>query len=102
MRTRPGLSRSSATFFSRLKLRHCAEIGASPSVVGRIWIYGPGAVRIGDRVRLDASSAPIELHVGPGAEIVLGDDVEIQGGVSIEALQSVQIGDGCRIAARCK
>jgi acetyltransferase-like isoleucine patch superfamily enzyme len=70
--------------------------------VGRIWIYGPGAVRIGNRVRLDASNAPIELHVGPGAEIVLGDDVEIQGGASIEALQSVQVGDGCRIGARCK
>jgi maltose O-acetyltransferase len=70
--------------------------------VGRIWIHGRGALRIGNRVRLDASSAPIELHVGPGAEIVLGDDVEIQGGASIEALQSVQVGDGCRIGARCK
>ena len=96
------LSRCTATLVSRWKLRHCAELGASPSVVGRIWIHGPGALRIGNRVRLDASSAPIELHVGPGAEIVLGDDVEIQGGASIEALQSVQVGDGCRIGARCK
>jgi acetyltransferase-like isoleucine patch superfamily enzyme len=101
-RTASRLVHRLTTFFARLKLRHCAEIGASPSVVGRIWIHGPGAVRIGNRVRLDASSAPIELHVGPGAEIVLGDDVEIQGGASIEALQSVQVGDGCRIGARCK
>jgi len=96
------LSRCTATLVSRWKLRHCAELGASPSVVGRIWIHGPGALRIGNRVRLDASSAPIELHVGPGAEIVLADDVEIQGGASIEALQSVQVRDGCKIGARCK
>ena len=96
------LLRRKGTFISRWKLWRCAELGASPSVVGRIWIHGPGALRIGNRVRLDASSDPIELHVGPGAEIVLGDDVEIQGGASIEALQSVLVGDGCRIGARCK
>jgi maltose O-acetyltransferase len=70
--------------------------------VGRIWVHGKGTLRIGDRVRLDASSAPIELYVGPGAEMVLGDGVEIQGGTSIEALQSVRIGDGCKIGERCK
>lgn len=93
---------SLATFICRLKLRRCAELGSSPSVVGRIWVHGNGTLRIGNRVRLDASSAPIELYVGPSAEMILGDDVEIQGGTSIEALQSVRIGDGCRIGARCK
>jgi acetyltransferase-like isoleucine patch superfamily enzyme len=91
-----------ATLVSRLKLWRCSELGASPLVIGRIWVHGPGTLRIGKRVRLDASREPIELYVGAGAEIVLGDDVEIQGGASIEALQSVQIGDECRIGARCK
>ena len=67
---------SSATFMSRLKLRRCAELGSSPSVVGRIWIHGKGTLRIGNRVRLDASVEPIELYVGPGAEMVIGDDVD--------------------------
>ncbi|MGO8739935.1 acyltransferase [Rhodoblastus sp.] len=87
---------------SRWKLRRCAALGASPSVVGRVWIHGSGTLRVGDHVRLDASSAPIELFVGPGAEMVLGDGVEILGGTSIEALQSVRVGDGCRIGAKCK
>ena len=87
---------------SRLKLWRCAEVGASPSVVGRVWVHGPGNLRIGDRVRFDASDAPIELYVGPGAELVLGDDVEILGGTSIEALQSVRVGEACRIGAKCK
>ena len=67
----------SAPLISRLKLRRCAEVGSSPSVVGRIWIHGSGSVRIGNCVRLDGSSAPIELYVGRGAEMILGDHVEI-------------------------
>jgi acetyltransferase-like isoleucine patch superfamily enzyme len=96
------LAMNSSEFISRLKLRRCAELGSSPSVVGRIWIHGNGTLRIGNRVRLDASGAPIEFYVGSGAEMILGDNVEIQGGTSIEALQSVQIGDECKIGARCK
>jgi acetyltransferase-like isoleucine patch superfamily enzyme len=96
------LSRRLATFVSNLKLQRSAEVGTSPLVEGRIWIHGQGTLRIGKRVHLEASSDPIEFYAGPGAEIVLGDDVEIQGGASIEALKSVQIGDGCRIGARCK
>ena len=93
---------SLAPFISRLKLRRCAQLGSSSFVIGRIWVHGEGTLRIGNRIRLDASTAPIELYVGPGAEMILGDDVEIQGGTSIEALQSVQIGNGCKIGARCK
>jgi acetyltransferase-like isoleucine patch superfamily enzyme len=93
---------SLAPFISRLKLRRCAQLGSSPFVIGRIWVHGEGTLRIGNRIRLDASTAPIEFYIGPGAEMSLGDDVEIQGGTSIEALQSVQIGDGCKIGERCK
>jgi maltose O-acetyltransferase len=87
---------------ARVKLRRCAEVGAAPDIVGRVWIHGPGKLRLGDRVRLDASIAPIELFVGPGGELALGDDVLIEGGTSIEALQSVQVGEACRIGPRCK
>lgn len=44
---------------------------------------------MGDRVVLDGSRAPIELHAEPGAQIVIGDDVRIEGGVSIEAVDSI-------------
>jgi acetyltransferase-like isoleucine patch superfamily enzyme len=59
-------------------------------------------VRIGARARLDGGTVPIELHAAPGAEIVIGDDVVIEGGVSIEAQRSVTVGDGCHLGAFAK
>lgn len=59
-------------------------------------------MRLGARVHLDASTAPIELHVAPNAEIVIGDDVYVGGGTSIEAEHSVRIGARCHIGAFAK
>lgn len=83
--------------WSRLRLWRCAEVGGGPLVVGRVWVHGGGSVRLGHRVRVEAGQAPVELHAGPGAELVIGDDVIIGAGSSIEALRSVTIGDRCRI-----
>jgi acetyltransferase-like isoleucine patch superfamily enzyme len=78
---------------ARWRLRGCAVVGASPTVLGRVFVHGPGRVIVGDGVIFDASSAPIELRTHEAsAEIVIGDGVRIDSGVSIEAVQSVQIG----------
>ncbi len=87
---------------ARTALRRCARVGAQPVVRGRIWIHGGGTIHVGDRVVLDASRAPIELHVGRGATLVIGDDVRIYGGTSIEALQSVVLERGCVLNAFSK
>jgi acetyltransferase-like isoleucine patch superfamily enzyme len=85
------------------QLRACASLGASPRVLGHVWAHGPGRIRLGDRVLLDARQAPIELHAArPGAEIVIGDDVVIGGGTSIEAEQSIRIGDRTKIGTFCR
>ncbi len=85
-----------------LRWRPRVRLGRGGSVAGAVWVHGGGRVRIGDRVRLDGRTAPIELHAGPGAEIVIGDDVVVEGGASIEAQRSVMIGDRCRIGAYAK
>ncbi len=87
---------------TRAALRRCVSVGAHPVVHGRIWIHGGGTVRIGDRVVLDASRAPIELHVGRCATLVIGDDVRIYGGTSIEAMESVTLERGCVLRAFSK
>lgn len=70
--------------------------------MGRVYVRGAGRVRLGARVTLDAREAPIELHALEGAEIVIGDDVVICGGTSIEAQDSVSIGSRVRIERFCK
>jgi len=74
-------------------------LGSDTVMVGRILLQGPGTVRVGNGVRLDASLAPIVLKAFAGAEIILEDGVEMESGASIEALQSVRIGARSRLGA---
>jgi acetyltransferase-like isoleucine patch superfamily enzyme len=67
-----------------------------------VWVHGGGLIRLGARVRFDVATAPIELHVEPTAEIVLGDDVWVAGGTSIEAQHSVRIGARTHLGAFSK
>jgi acetyltransferase-like isoleucine patch superfamily enzyme len=79
------------------------SVGKDLQVHGRIWIHGRGRIVIGDRVRLDAWQVPIELHaIEEDAEIVIGDDVVLEGGVSIEAQRRVHIGARTRIGSYAK
>jgi acetyltransferase-like isoleucine patch superfamily enzyme len=83
-------------------LRSCSGVGLSPRVSGLLWIHGEGEVWIGDRVFFDAATAPIEILSWAGARVVIGDDVELGGGTSIEATRSIRLGNGVRIGAYCK
>jgi acetyltransferase-like isoleucine patch superfamily enzyme len=85
-----------------LRLRRTAHVGKRPVVLGSVRVRGTGRITIGDEVRLDASQAPIDLHAGPGAEIVVERGVVIEAGCSIEAMESVRIGEGARIGAFTK
>lgn len=82
---------------------HGGSVGEDLDVRGRIFIRGRGRVILGNRVVLDASRVPIELHaVDVDSEIVIGDDVHIEGGTSIEAQRRVQVGARCHIASFAK
>lgn len=87
---------------SRLQLRHCAEVGPGTLAQGKLYIRGGGRIRLGARVVLDGRRTPIELHVASGAELVIDDDVHIEGGTSIEALQRVHIGARSHVGGFCK
>jgi acetyltransferase-like isoleucine patch superfamily enzyme len=86
----------------RRQLRRCERLGHGIRVRGHVWLYGGGRVRLGDRVVLDATRGPIELHADPGALLVLGDDVRLEGGVSIEAVESVVVERGATVGAWTK
>jgi len=84
-------------FVRECRLRMRASVGSAPSVRGHLWIHGEGLLQLGDRVILDAAVVPIELHVGKGAVIRVGDDVYVGGGSSIEAQSAVTIGARTRL-----
>ena len=79
---------------TRIKLWRCRQVGSGARAVGTIWVHGGGAVIIGRNVLLDGRLAPIEIHARTGAAIVLGDNVTVQGGASIEATERVTVAAG--------
>ena len=91
-----------AAILARLKLRRCAHVGRAPRVLGRVWVWGDGRVVLGDRVLLDGRACAIELHALSGAEIIIGDDVEIAAGSSLEATGVIAIGARSRLGRFCK
>jgi len=99
---RLGLVRFGRALLARWKLRRCAAVGDGVRVIGRVCVRGSGEVRLGARVTLDGGWAPIELHAGAGARLVLGEDVVVGAGTSIEALESVTIGARVRVGQLCK
>lgn len=90
--------RGSPTLLDRLRtglmLRRCRHVGPGARALGSIWVHGDGCMIVGANVVLDGRRAPIELHAAAGALIELGDDVTVQGGTSIEAVESIRIGAG--------
>lgn len=88
--------------FREARLRQRAELGTAPVIEGEVHIRGKGRVVVGHRVRFEAHQAPIDLHVGIGAEIVIGDGAVLQSGCSIEALASVRIGAGSKLCPFAK
>jgi len=80
-----------------LRRRGPVSIAASAAVSGRLWVHGRGVLRIEEDVVLDASDAPIELHVHDGAEITIGRAARIGPGSSLEAIARISVGSRSRL-----
>jgi acetyltransferase-like isoleucine patch superfamily enzyme len=78
------------------------ELEGTVEVEGRVWLPGPGRVRIGRGVRLVGVRARIELRAHEGGEIVIEDGAVIEDGTSIEATRRVHVGARARIGQFCK
>ncbi len=96
------LGKFATSLATAYKLRDCASVGTGARVAGRVWIYGEGRIVIGERVFLDGSRAPIEIVPERGAEIVIGNDVVLEGGSSIVSTNSVIIGARSHVGMFCK
>ncbi|MCL2627047.1 MAG: acetyltransferase [Cystobacterineae bacterium] len=84
-------------WFVRWKLWRCKSVGRGCRVLGKVWIHGRGEIYVGDNVCFDARNAPIELHTKRHATLRIGNGCTIEGGSSLEAVDSVVLGEGCHL-----
>jgi maltose O-acetyltransferase len=62
----------------------------------RVENYG-GRIELGQRVRLEGRTLPIEMVAWRGAMLQIGDGTYVNYGASLSAHQHVQIGENCMI-----
>jgi maltose O-acetyltransferase len=74
-----------------------ARLGRRVYVEGRLRVVADGDLALGDRCCCFAGMLTSELICHPGASLVFGAGCGINYGVSIEARQSIRIGDRCKI-----
>jgi maltose O-acetyltransferase len=82
---------------ARRQLRRCDRVPATIRLRGRVFVENHGRIELGDRVRIEARTVPVELACWRGAAISVGDGTFVNYGVSLSAHQSVTIGENCLI-----
>lgn len=82
---------------SRFKAHRCTVVGPWTRVEGRLIVNNGGSIILGDRVHIRGTHVPVELGSLPGGKLEIGTRTFINGGVSICAQESVEIGRNCAI-----
>jgi maltose O-acetyltransferase len=83
---------------ARVQLRRCDVIPWSVRLRGRVRVekYG-GRIEIGEKVRIEARTIPVEMVSYRGAVLRVGDGTFINYAASLSAHQEVTIGANCMI-----
>jgi maltose O-acetyltransferase len=95
-RRRYALSNLIALGRARVGLRGCRTLPWSVRLQGRVRVAPYAGIYIGERVRVDGRTIPVELSAWDGP-IVIGDGTFINYGSSISAHTGVTIGKDCLI-----
>lgn len=88
-----------ANLRARWSLRSAAQLGSRVRVWGNPIVRNSGTLLIGNRVRITATIAPVELGVGVGGCLDIRDNVYINSGCSIAAMLSIVIGANSSIGS---
>ena len=100
-RARRFLRQGASVARARWYLRTATGLPATVRVYGRPVVKNKGSLLVGDRVRLVSDVARLELDVGAGAALRIGERTYINYGTSVSAMQSVAIGPDCNIGTHC-
>jgi acetyltransferase-like isoleucine patch superfamily enzyme len=96
LRATHGVRRGASRLWHHARLASQLRYPLPASVVieGRAFVYGTGAIRIGENALLYPH---LYLETQPGAEIVLGDSVVLSTGVHLAARAGIRVGRGTMI-----
>jgi maltose O-acetyltransferase len=82
---------------ARWQLRRCDQTPATIRLRGRVFVENHGRIELGERVRIEARTVPVELACWRGATISVGEGTFLNYGVSLSAHRGVTIGKNCLI-----
>jgi FkbH-like protein len=86
------VANGAALLSAPLYLRHCTRVGARPRTRGKPIIENLGTIEIGDDFQMNCAFSPVRLHAGAGAQLRIGDAVNVNFGAEISATTTVTIG----------
>ncbi len=86
------VANGAALLSAPLYLRHCTRVGQRPRTRGKPIIENLGTIEIGDDFQMNCEFSPVRLHAGAGAELRIGDAVNVNFGAEISASTTVTIG----------
>jgi acetyltransferase-like isoleucine patch superfamily enzyme len=92
------LAFAAATATSHYRLRKATTLGLGIRIIGHPpVVHNGGTLKLGNDVILEAPVQPIFFHVLAGAQLTLGDGVNINDGVRFECTRAIQIGNRVKI-----
>jgi acetyltransferase-like isoleucine patch superfamily enzyme len=81
-----------AVLRARWYLRSATRVGPRVRVWGAPSVTNKGTLMVGDRARLVSTMATLEIGVGPGGVLDIGENVFVNYGCSFGATKSIRIG----------
>lgn len=98
-RAKAAINGAGALLRARWYLSSATELGDRVRVWGKLAVSNSGTLKVGSRVRFNASPLPTELGVGQGGRLEIGDGTYINYGCSLGATELIRIGPRCNIGS---
>jgi acetyltransferase-like isoleucine patch superfamily enzyme len=95
----PRAERALALARARWLFRSVQSVGRNVAAYGSMTVQNEGTIQLGDRLTFVGGMMPSSLVCHPGARLSIGSDTQFNYGVSLEAWESVSIGERCMFAS---
>lgn len=86
--------------FARARvLLRSGRLGRRVAATGRVVVHNEGRLTVGNNVTFVGGIVPTEIVCLPGAEVSIGAGAMLNYGVSLEAHESIRLGDRCMLGS---